>query len=162
MLEKAGVAASRGLDHDDIARVLGISVTTLYEHKAKNEEFAEAIRRGKAKGHLAIADAVYNKAKAGNMDAARLILSRRYGWQEHQKIEVEGMQQGAIGGEVMIDARTLNLHAGNGNGSKGGTDAADEQHSDDDLRAEILSSLDRIAAASRAPSVVIDQKSRST
>jgi len=94
MLEKAEAAAARGLDHDDIARALGISIATLYAHKSKNEEFAEAIRRGKAKGHLAIADAVYNKAKAGNMDAARLILSRRYGWQEHQKIEVKEMQQG--------------------------------------------------------------------
>lgn len=117
MLEKAGVAASRGLDHDDIARVLGISVTTLYEHKAKNEEFAEAIRRGKAKGHLAIADAVYNKAKAGNMDAARLILSRRYGWQEHQKIEVEGMQQGAIGGAVKVEIFIPDNGRDNGKGA---------------------------------------------
>jgi len=89
ILAKAEAAAARGLDHDDIARVLGISVTTLYDHKAKNEEFAEAIRRGKAKGHIAIADVVYSKAKAGNMDAARLILGRRYGWQEQQKVEVK-------------------------------------------------------------------------
>jgi|GEM_PF-6719394 len=47
--------------------------------------FEQAIRNGKAKGHLALADAVYNKAKAGNMDAAKLILSRRYGWHEAVK-----------------------------------------------------------------------------
>jgi len=117
ILAKAEAASARGLDHDDIARVLGISVTTLYEHKAKNEEFAEAIRRGKAKGHLAIADAVYNKAKAGNMDAARLILSRRYGWQEHQKIEVEGMQQGAIGGAVKVEIFIPDNGRDNGKGA---------------------------------------------
>ena len=117
ILAEAEAASARGLDHDDIARVLGISVTTLYEHKAKNEEFAEAIRRGKAKGHLAIADAVYNKAKAGNMDAARLILSRRYGWQEHQKIEVEGMQQGAIGGAVKVEIFIPDNGRDNGKGA---------------------------------------------
>jgi len=117
ILAKAEAASARGLDHDDIARVLGISVATLYDHKAKNEEFAEAIRRGKAKGHLAIADAVYNKAKAGNMDAARLILSRRYGWQEHQKIEVEGMQQGAIGGAVKVEIFIPDNGRDNGKGA---------------------------------------------
>jgi hypothetical protein len=102
ILAKAEAASARGLDHDDIARVLGISVATLYDHKAKNEEFAEAIRRGKAKGHLAIADAVYNKAKAGNMDAARLILSRRYGWHETMKQQLSSDPESPLKPQVMI------------------------------------------------------------
>jgi len=151
VLERAEKKAREGLTQEDIAKSLGICEDTLYEYKKKNPEFAEAIARGYSKERDDLVNVIKWRARRKTLNPTAQKAS------EWVLAVCHGMKMPS-----MIDARTLNLNAGNGNGSEGGTDAADEQHSDDDLRAEILSSLDRIAAASRAPSVVIDQKPRST
>ena len=51
-LAKVEVMAANGLTQQQIADSLGISVSTLYGRKRENEEFEEAIKRGKAKGML--------------------------------------------------------------------------------------------------------------
>ena len=50
LCKKAEVYAAQGLTMPQIASVLGMSETTLYDKKGKFTEFSEAIKRGKDKG----------------------------------------------------------------------------------------------------------------
>ena len=81
ILKRAEALSSRGLDHQDIAVSLGIAVPTLYEHKAKNAEFAEAIKRGKSKGKAVLLNNMFKRAET-DQRAAEFLLSRVHGLKE--------------------------------------------------------------------------------
>lgn len=91
--------AKRGLTFDQIAYSLGFSSSTLHKYKntekPKKEyrEFAEALNRGKAIGIKKISNVVYEKAKSGNIDAAKFYLERRSPKEWASKKEVEVVQQ---------------------------------------------------------------------
>jgi hypothetical protein len=61
---------------------LGICQDTLIEKKKEYSEFSEAISRGKAKGIQEIANALFEKAKRGNVPAMVFFLKARAKWGE--------------------------------------------------------------------------------
>jgi AraC-like DNA-binding protein len=79
--------AAQGLTMNQIAQVLGISQTTLYDKQSKFSEFSEAIKRGKNKGIATITNALFRKASDGDNTAMIFYLKNQAGWQD--KIEKE-------------------------------------------------------------------------
>jgi len=90
-LEKVEELASRGLSQEQIAAALGISARTLGSRKAESAEFADAIKRGQAKGIEEIANALFANAKAGNVTAQIFFLKARAQWKDrHEEVGEDG------------------------------------------------------------------------
>lgn len=87
LCKKAETLAAQGLTMEQIANVLGMSETTLYDKKDKFSEFSQAIKRGKDKGIATVTSALFTKARAGDNTAMIFYLKNRAGWQD--KIEKE-------------------------------------------------------------------------
>lgn len=87
LCKKAETLAAQGLTMEQIANVLGMSETTLYDKKDKFSEFSESIKRGKDKGIATVTSALFTKARAGDNTAMIFYLKNRAGWQD--KIEKE-------------------------------------------------------------------------
>jgi len=87
MIRRAEAYAAQGLTMPQIASVLGMSQTTLYDKKSKFSEFSEAIKRGKDKGIATITNALFNKAREGDNTAMIFYLKNQAGWQD--RIEKE-------------------------------------------------------------------------
>ena len=87
LCKKAETLAAQGLIMEQIANVLGMSETTLYDKKDKFSEFSQAIKRGKDKGIATVTSALFTKARAGDNTAMIFYLKNRAGWQD--KIEKE-------------------------------------------------------------------------
>ena len=87
MIRRAEAYAAQGLTMPQIASVLGMSQTTLYDKKSKFSEFSEAIKRGKDKGIATITNALFNKARDGDNTAMIFYLKNQAGWQD--KVEKE-------------------------------------------------------------------------
>jgi len=85
--KKAEVYAAQGLTMNQIASVLGMSETTLYDKKVNYSEFSEAIKRGKDKGIATITNALFNKARQGDNTSMIFYLKNQAGWQD--RIEKE-------------------------------------------------------------------------
>lgn len=103
-LAKVEAMAATGLTQQQIADSLGISVSTLYGRKRENEEFEEAIKRGKAKGIAVVTNELMKQIKSGSVTAMIFFLKARAGWKETQIQEVEVEEVNRIEVEV-IDAR---------------------------------------------------------
>jgi len=80
--EKVESLASRGLTMEQIADCLGIGLSTLYEKKNEYVDFAEAIKRGQAKGISIVANSLYESAKNGNTTAQIFYMKCRAQWKE--------------------------------------------------------------------------------
>lgn len=89
-LAKAEALASRGLNNEQIAHAMGFSPTTLYVNQRENAEFAEALAVGKAKGIAQVANALFEKAKGGDVTAIKFYLSVVGKWQEISRTELTG------------------------------------------------------------------------
>ena len=87
LCKKAETLAAQGLIMEQIANVLGMSETTLYDKKDKFSEFSQAIKRGKDKDIASITSALFTKARNGDNTAMIFYLKNRAGWQD--KIEKE-------------------------------------------------------------------------
>ena len=87
LCKRAEGYAAQGLTMNQIASVLGISETTLYDKQSKFSEFSDAIKRGKNKGIATITNALFNKAREGDNTAMIFYLKNQAGWQD--KIEKE-------------------------------------------------------------------------
>lgn len=57
--------AGRGLTQAEICDALGICRSTLSRRKRDNDEVAAAIKKGRAKAHIVVANALFEAAKAG-------------------------------------------------------------------------------------------------
>ena len=86
-LGKVEEHASHGLTQEQIALALGVSRATMMR-RLRNKDFKEAYERGKAKGEVAVSNALFDKAVKGNVVACIFILKSRYGWREDQNINV--------------------------------------------------------------------------
>lgn len=95
-LKQVESLASRGMTKAQIADALGISERTLYTQQAENAEFAEAIKRGKAKGIATISNALFENAKKGNTAAQIFFLKAQAGWREKDALDVQ------VGGAVQV------------------------------------------------------------
>jgi hypothetical protein len=71
--------ARSGVTLDQMAVSLGIDRATLFRKKREREEFCDAIKRGRAKGLLAVYNALYERVKANNVNATIRLL-KRLGW----------------------------------------------------------------------------------
>lgn len=69
--------ASKGLNEEQIASALGISYSTLRRHKASNEQFQAALKKGKALGISDVSSALYDAAVGGNVTAMIFYLKNR-------------------------------------------------------------------------------------
>jgi len=87
LCKKAELYAAQGLTMNQIASVLGMSETTLYDKQSKFSEFSDSIKRGKNRGISAITNALFNKARRGDNTAMIFYLKNQAGWQD--KIEKE-------------------------------------------------------------------------
>jgi hypothetical protein len=98
--------AARGLNNKQMAACLGISYQTFNEKKKQFSEFSDAIERGQAFGISEITDALYTKAKKGDIFAIKYFLNNRskQDWSEKPEIEVNNNTQV----NIIIDNEDLN------------------------------------------------------
>jgi hypothetical protein len=91
VLKKTEKLAAQGLDKSQIARVLGICYQTLNEKTKEFSEFSEAIEEGKAKGVATITNALFVKAKGGDVNAQKYFLNNRNNenWKDKVVSEVD-------------------------------------------------------------------------
>lgn len=81
--------AGQGMTNQQIADALSISWDTLNRRKKESAEFADAYKRGKAKGVATITNALFANAKKGNVAAQIYFLKTQGGeqWREKQAID---------------------------------------------------------------------------
>lgn len=87
-LKQVEALAARGLTQQQIADSLGISESTLYTNKRENVDFAEAIKRGKAKGIATVTNKLFAKIEEGNLTATIFYLKTQAGWKETSVNEI--------------------------------------------------------------------------
>ena len=87
-LGKVESLASRGLTREQIANALGISERTLYTRQSESAEFADAIKRGYAKGVASVSNKLYESAMRGEAWAVCFFLKTKGGFKETQKVEM--------------------------------------------------------------------------
>ena len=68
-LEEVERLASMGLSEAQIGDALRVSVSTLGRRKQDSEGFAEALRRGRARGIAEVANAFFENALGGSVPA---------------------------------------------------------------------------------------------
>ena len=81
--------AAQGLTEGQIADALGISPRTLTNRKSDSADFAEAIKRGKAKGIAVVTSKLMEQVKGGNVTAMIFFLKTRAGWSERQDADLD-------------------------------------------------------------------------
>ena len=86
-LLKVESLAANGLTQEQIALALGISESTLYLNKRENEDFAEAIKRGQAKGVAVVTNKLMEAIKDGNMTGMIFFLKCKAGWKDTQVLD---------------------------------------------------------------------------
>ena len=117
--------AARGLTMEQIATSLGVSDTTLYRRKATMKEVSEAIKRGKRRGVVTIANKLFEAAEAGNMAAVIFFLKTQGGWREKQQVELAGEITAKVKAEPLdewfkrINADCLKLQSNTETGKSG-------------------------------------------
>lgn len=88
-LQEVEALAANGLTQQQIADSLGISVSTIESRLRENEEFKDAIKRGKSKGIAMIANQLFKKAKSGDTTSMIFFLKTQAGWKETQAVEAK-------------------------------------------------------------------------
>lgn len=81
---------------EEIALALGISYATLQRRKKDFEEFADAIKRGKAKANVFVGGKLMQKIKEGDTASTIFYLKTRCGWRETQRIEADVKARGVV------------------------------------------------------------------
>ncbi len=74
-------------NEEEIALALGVSYSTLQNRKREFEEFANAIKRGKAAANIFVGGRLMGLVKEGNPAATIFWMKSRCGWKETQRIE---------------------------------------------------------------------------
>ncbi len=74
--------AAHGLSIKEIAESLGVDPSTIYNRKRGSQEFQDAIKRGRARGIHAVANALFDAAINGNVTAMIFYLKSRAGWKD--------------------------------------------------------------------------------
>jgi len=95
-LKQVESLAANGLTDEQIASALGISRTTLANRKRENEQFVQAIKRGKAKGIALVTNKLMESIKAGNMTGMIFFLKTQAGWKETNVQEHTGKDGTAL------------------------------------------------------------------
>lgn len=96
VLEKVESLAARGMTSQQIADCLGIAAGTLCEKQNQNNEFYEAIKRGKAKGIANVTAALLKNVGTGNVAAQIFYLKCQAKWRE---LELEKKEEEKLSDE---------------------------------------------------------------
>lgn len=91
-LEVIEKLATRGLTEEQIAHAIGIHRDTLTNHKKRNSELSEAIKRGRAKGIAKVSNALFEAAISGNVTAMIFYLKNRAPneWSDRHEVTAAG------------------------------------------------------------------------
>lgn len=84
---------------EEIALALGVSYSTLQRRKKSSDEFAQAIKRGKAKANIFVGGKLMQLIKDGNVAATIFYMKTRCKWREKD----EPGQHDDSGSVVLID-----------------------------------------------------------
>lgn len=87
-------------NEEEIANALGISYTTLKARKRESDQFASAIKRGKAKANVFVGGKLMEKIRGGDTASIIFYMKARCGWKETSRNELSG----ANGGAIKVDA----------------------------------------------------------
>ena len=101
-LKQVESLAANGLTDEQIASALGISRTTLSNRKRENEQFVQAIKKGKAKGIALVTNKLMESIKGGNMTGMIFFLKTQAGWKETNVQEHTGADGNPIQHAVSI------------------------------------------------------------
>jgi len=93
LLKNVEEMASSGLSQLQIANALGINEATLYKWKKSKPKFRKALLQGQGQGVKNIANALYNAAISGNVQAQKFFLLCRAGWRENEPVNIEVKQE---------------------------------------------------------------------
>ncbi len=88
MIKTAKECAGQGMTIEQIAQMLGFGKTKVFKEMKANEDFAEAIRSGQAKGIEQVTNALFNSALGGNAVAMVFYLKNRAGWRDKQEVDL--------------------------------------------------------------------------
>ena len=100
--QQAETLAAQGLTNEQIAAALGISRTTLQSRKRENEQFEQALTRGRARGIAVVTNRFFEIIQAKDdegqyvydadtrLNAMKFFMERRGGWvrQEQNKVDL--------------------------------------------------------------------------
>lgn len=84
------------MTQEQIAAALGISERTLRSRKGEIADFADAIKRGKAKGIALVTNKLMESIKGGNMTGMIFFLKTQAGWKETNVQEHTGKDGTAL------------------------------------------------------------------
>lgn len=90
-IEKLEALAGQGLTVKQIADCLGIARCTIYDHKKKNPDISDALKRGRAKGLATVTNALFTSANGGNVTAQIFYLKNRDPgkWRDRKEIDAK-------------------------------------------------------------------------
>lgn len=88
-------------NNEEIARALGIGLSTFYAKKKESEAFQEAIKRGRAKANIFVGGKLMEQIREGNTTAIIFYLKARAGWKEADRHELTG----ANGSPIEVERR---------------------------------------------------------
>lgn len=100
-LQKVEELAGLGLTRAEVALSLGVSYSTLNRRMKDSDDFAEAVKKGRAKANIFVGGQLMEKIRNGDTTAIIFYLKTRAGWTETHRTEVSG----AGGGALKVDSR---------------------------------------------------------
>lgn len=92
LCEKAEKLSAKGLTMSQIASVLNMGESTLYEKQAQYPEFSESIKRGRNKGIEQITNTLFQKAVEGDNTSMIFYLKNVAGWKDKVETQHTGEQ----------------------------------------------------------------------
>ena len=101
-LKQVESLAANGLTQEQIAAALGISERTLRSRKGEIADFADAIKRGKAKGIALVTNKLMESIKGGNMTGMIFFLKTQAGWKETNVQEHTGANGDPINHSIEV------------------------------------------------------------
>lgn len=91
MIRQVEIMAGLGMKQEDIARVLGMHHTTLWEKFKECGELDKALKRGEAKASMQVTESAFKQAVSGKNPAMTMFwLKCRQRWKEVQQVEMTG------------------------------------------------------------------------
>ena len=92
LCEKAEKLSAKGLTMSQIASVLNMGESTLYEKQVQYPEFSESIKRGRNKGIEQITNTLFQKAVEGDNTSMIFYLKNVAGWKDKVETQHTGEQ----------------------------------------------------------------------
>ena len=92
LCQKAEKLSAKGLTKSQIASVLNMGESTLYEKQAQYPEFSESIKRGRNKGIEQITNTLFQKAVEGDNTSMIFYLKNVAGWKDKVETQHTGEQ----------------------------------------------------------------------